>query len=149
MLTYPQIVKRTPTLRKENSKYAVVAEPRFGYTADGHAFVAARTWTTKVKDSYGHIVRKPPEPKYVTVVEFLDKSLHVNISCSCPDFLYRFEVALSLKDAYQIEYSNGALPVVTNPALRAACCKHCIAMYSKIKGIMNQGIFAPLIEKNK
>jgi hypothetical protein len=71
--------------------------------------------------------------RYVTVFVFLDRRLHVIASCSCPDFKYRWEVALNRKQAAEIEYSNGELPVIRNPAMRATFCKHCLALFTKIE----------------
>lgn len=149
MLTFPEIVKRTPKLRQENAKYVKLVSPKFGYTPKGHAFVAVKSWSTKVITRQGLIVKKTNPDKYVTVVEFLDDKLHVNLSCSCPDFMYRFEVALHNNQAANIEYSNGELPVMTNPAMVAACCKHCIALFDRLRGVMTKKMMAPMkVRKN-
>lgn len=37
------------------------------------------------------------------------------------------------KQAADIEYSNGELPVIRNPQMRPAQCKHLVALFNKIK----------------
>lgn len=152
MLTFPQIVRKTPKLRKENSLFVRLSTPKFGYTKKGTAFAAVKSYSTHIKLKDGSVVKHVSPEKYVTVVEFLDNRLHVNLSCSCPDFLYRFEVALNKKGAAQIEYSNGELPTVTNPTMIAACCKHCIALYNSLKGVMTTEMMKPIepvVERKK
>lgn len=144
MLTFPEIVKKTPKLRQHNAKYVKLSAPKFGYTPKGHAFVAVKSYSTKVLTPTGILIKNPNPDRYVTVVEFLDDKLHVNLSCSCPDFMYRFEVALNKNEAADIEYSNGALPTMTNPQMVSACCKHCIALFNKLKGVMTKKMMAPM-----
>jgi len=48
----------------------------------------------------------------------------IRVSCNCKDFLFRREVALTLKNAAEIRYSNGDMPIETNPQLIPATCKH-------------------------
>lgn len=48
-------------------------------------------------------------------------------SCECPYFCYHAEVALQRKGSSDVNFSNGALPKVTNPRLVAHACKHVVA----------------------
>jgi hypothetical protein len=50
------------------------------------------------------------------------------VSCPCERFTYYFEVALAKKGASKIKYSNGDMPVVTNPHMITGLCKHLIAL---------------------
>ena len=44
--------------------------------------------------------------------------------CSCPYFKYTVEVALWLREASSIIFSNGAYPRIRNPSARPFLCKH-------------------------
>lgn len=70
--------------------------------------------------------------KYSTSLTFIkgDKAV---LSCSCDDFMYRWEYALAKKGGAEIKYSNGEAPGNSNPTLIAGCCKHVIALYNKLQ----------------
>lgn len=46
------------------------------------------------------------------------------VSCSCEDFRYVHEVALTAAGSSSVEYSSGAIPHVKNPRGRIGLCKH-------------------------
>lgn len=50
------------------------------------------------------------------------------IWCSCPSFLYNWEVALTAVGSSNIVDSNGEKPVIRNPAMKPGCCKHQVAL---------------------
>ena len=139
MLTLPQIVKRVNKRRHESAKYVKIIHMKKGYDSLGRGFVASASYSTKVFDHYRQKFVKNKTGKdgkpnrYVTVIIFLDTYLHVIVSCSCADFKYRWEVALNHKQAADIEYSNGELPVIRNPSMRPAQCKHLVALFNRIK----------------
>ena len=133
MLTLKQIVQKTDPVRIANSKFVRIIKFKSGYTPRGTGYAACQSYSTHHYDSKGRRVINPDKTKYVTVVEFLDKKLHVNVSCSCSDFMYSFEVALHKKGAADIEYSNGMSPDVRNPAHTTACCKHLVQLYFRIR----------------
>jgi hypothetical protein len=139
MLTLPQIVKRVNKRRHESAKYVKIVHQKKGWDSLGRGYVASASYSTKVWDHYKQKFVKNKTGKngkpnrYVTVIIFLDTYLHVIVSCSCADFKYRWEVALNHKQAADIEYSNGELPVIRNPQMRPAQCKHLVALYNKIK----------------
>jgi len=54
----------------------------------------------------------------------ISKEAPVWVSCSCPDFLYRWEVALAHRNNSSVIYSNGAYPKITNPQMTPGVCKH-------------------------
>ena len=139
MLTLPQIVQRTAGRRKESAKYVKIVYVKKGWDSLGRGFVACASYSTKIWSPLKQrFVKNTTGPngkprRYVTVIVFLDPRLHVISSCSCADFKYRWEVALNHKQAAEIEYSNGELPVIRNPSMRAAQCKHLIALYWHIE----------------
>lgn len=55
------------------------------------------------------------------------------LSCSCDDFMYRWEYALAKKGGAEMKFGPGDPPVATNPTLIAGCCKHIIALYNKLQ----------------
>jgi hypothetical protein len=68
---------------------------------------------------------------YDTTIEFYPKN-KVILSCSCPDFMYRWEYALSKRGAARIVYGNGDPPDEANPKLRPGCCKHLVALHDHL-----------------
>jgi hypothetical protein len=134
MLTLPQIAQRLNERRKQSAKYVRIIHVKKGWDSLGRGYVACASYSTKIWDNYKRkFVLNKVRNRYVTVIVFLDTRLHVVVSCSCPDFKYRWEVALNHKQAAEIEYSNGELPVIRNPTMRATNCKHLYALYQKIK----------------
>jgi len=139
MLTLPQIVKRVNKRRHESAKYVKIIHMKKGWDSLGRGYVASASYSTKIWDHYKqkfvkNTTGKGGKPnRYVTVIIFLDTYLHVIVSCSCADFKYRWEVALNHKQAAEIEYSNGELPVIRNPTMKPAQCKHLVALFNKIK----------------
>lgn len=133
MLTIYQIVKKANRLRLEGAKYVRITDMKKGYDSQGRGFVACASYSTHLIGEDGKPIKNPHPHKYVSVITFLDRKLNVQVSCSCADFLYRWEVALHNKGAAEIEYSNGAFPTMTNPAGKHATCKHLISLYNKIK----------------
>lgn len=132
MLTLPQIIKRTTRLRHEGAKYVRMTDVKKGYDSKGRGYVACASYSTHIINNEGRPVKNPNPQKYVTVFVFLDEQLHVQMSCSCADFTFRWETALHEKGAAEIEYSNGDMPMSTNPQMRAACCKHCVSLFNRI-----------------
>jgi len=59
----------------------------------------------------------------------------VEVSCSCPDYKYRWEVANKKAGSSRIIFSNGKDPNITNPTFRPGLCKHLIALGSYISGL--------------
>ncbi len=71
--------------------------------------------------------------EYLAMITFVDKALHVHVSCSCDDLTYRYEFSNSLKNAGEIEYSNGEPSDITNPLYKPSLCKHLYQLYLKIQ----------------
>lgn len=133
MLTLKQIVDRTDKLRQYNAKFVRFLRVKKGRDANGHGFIAVQSVSNKVMRPDGRVITKDESTKYITMVTFVDDKLHCKCSCSCPDFLYTWEVALNKKRAAEIEYSNGESPDIRNPARVAGTCKHLVALYYRIQ----------------
>jgi len=133
MLNVHQIAKRVNGFRRSGSKFVRFTDLKKGYLTNGNGYIAGASYSTHVIDSSGKVHKNEDPSKYVTLIEFIDSELHVNISCSCSDFTYRWEWALWNRGAAQIEYSNGDSPDVRNPTYKPAGCKHFFALYEKIK----------------
>lgn len=132
-LNIHQISRRCSRRQRENAAFVRILKTQKGYTASGKGYVACQSYSTHVLNEYGRPVRNESPHKYVTMMIFLDTNLNVKISCSCPDFLYRWEWALHNRGAADIEYSNGDFPDITNPKYKPACCKHLYKLYLNIK----------------
>ncbi len=134
MISFNQIKKYLNPLKYKNSKYVKFKDVRVGFNENKQPFFVARTTSPYIWDP--RLRRRVTNPTkdnvYTTVIEVLNKSGKVKLSCSCPDFLFRHEVALFTKDAADIEYSNGQFPEITNPLLHPSCCKHCLALYEAL-----------------
>lgn len=125
MMTMKQIYRFTPANRIEKASTTVkVIKVKYG--------VDKRTQIpTAVALVYSKDVNKTGKTglyKYPVSIGIMKKR-HVHVSCSCPDFLHRWEYALTKRGASSIQYSNGEPPLETNPALQPGCCKHIIAFY--------------------
>lgn len=127
-----QVMKYAPT-QLMNAAFARAKFMGLRRDLDGRYYARAQTWSTKIFDKrLGRFVSKPSYVKYDTFImihPYKTRRTTIVLSCSCPDFLYRHEVALYKRGGAEVEYSNGRLPKITNPRLRATCCKHCLRFY--------------------
>lgn len=133
-----QVLKYAPT-QLTNAAYARIKEFKgIRKDADGRFYAYAKTYSTKIYDKRLHTWVAKRSPTYYDtfiMVRHYKKSkgyqrqATIVLSCSCPDFKYRHEVALYMKGGSQITYSNGRRPKITNPRLRRTCCKHCLRFY--------------------
>lgn len=134
MLNLRQLANKTTDLRKINSRYVKIkGRPKTGYDSEGHAYIAAQTYSTHVVTEKGVVLRNPSPSKYVTMITFVNKKLDCKVSCSCADNMFRWEVANWYKNASEIEYSNGERPRITNPRLNPGLCKHLFYLFLKIQ----------------
>lgn len=133
MLTMPLIISRTPQQRVLDAGLVKIVEQKAGYLENGDVFFAAKTRSVRERLPNGNIIRLTGSPTYLTVIVLLNKRGHVQCSCSCGDFKYRWEVALERKDAAEIEYSNGQPPIYNNPQMIPSACKHLVKLYQVIK----------------
>ena len=61
---------------------------------------------------------------------------YVMVSCSCPDFMFKFEYRLWSRGAATIHYCNGEPPQTKG---KAGCCKHLVMTFKTLfdKGLLN------------
>lgn len=135
-MKWREIMKFTPRDRKNFAEFVKVLRVKKGRDKNGFAVAMAETMSLVTPD--GQLIKPNKRIKYLTTVTFIDADLNVRISCSCADFLYRWEVPLNKKGAAAIEYSNGQPTRVTNPASVPGQCKHCVALYRKLKSQYGQ-----------
>lgn len=133
-MQFSAIYRRTTNRRKEAAKYVQMLVSKSGYTQEGFGFFAVQSHSTHEYDYKAKVfVPAPAKPKYVTVVTIIDDDLNCLVSCSCKDFLFRWEVALTTHGASEVEYSNGDMPVIRNPTLAPRCCKHLAKLFNKVQ----------------
>lgn len=124
-----QVIKYAPT-QLLNASFARVKKLHgIRRDEDGRIYAYATTYSTKVYDKRTRTWVRKPAKYYDTFIMLNPKKRNVVLSCSCPDFMYRHEVALFKRGGADIEYSNGMVPRITNPRMRATCCKHCLRFY--------------------
>lgn len=131
-MTLPQLAGRTTRDRIDRAQHVKILQTKTGYDNQGQAYIAGQTTTVRKVDDKGKLVRYKG-PKYVTMITFIDRSLHCLVSCSCSDNLFRWEVANTKRKASEVEYSNGDDPTTTNPRMNPGLCKHLYAVYVTIK----------------
>lgn len=132
-MNLPQLLKRTPRSRFRSADYVRLVKLKMGYDKDGKAIAYCQSYSTHIIDQDGNVVKNPTRYHYVTYIKFIDNKLNVNVSCSCPDFMYTWETVLHDKGAAEIEYSNGDPSLIRNPQQRVGACKHTIKLLQKIK----------------
>lgn len=82
-------------------------------------------YTVTALNRYEHMVTIEPEVlNSITKTAKLSSLENIKVSCNCADYKYRFEAANHNIGLSDIIYSNGQLPVETNPGLIPGICKH-------------------------
>lgn len=142
-MQFLRLARQTTKRRREASQYVTFLQAKRGRTREGYGFLAVQSHSThEWNPATNRFEPSNRRPKYVTIVTILDNRTNCIVSCSCADFKYRWEVALSLHDAAEVEYSNGDLPVIRNPQLEARFCKHlyklAVALGSQIRQLAPQ-----------
>jgi len=131
MMKWREILRNTPKDRRSLAEFVKILRIKKG--RDKKGFAVAMAETVSLISPSGEAIKPSNRVKYLTTVTFIDSDLHVRVSCSCHDFLYRWEVPLNKKGAAAIEYSNGEPTRVTNPSNISGMCKHLVALYKKLK----------------
>lgn len=121
-MTLKKLLYRTTEDRKTRANYVRILEMKASHDEYGRGFVAARTYSRYKVNEQGRLIPNADPNHYVTQITFLDRRLHVHISCSCADNMFRWETANSYENAAEIEYSNGDAPNVTNPRYNPGLC---------------------------
>lgn len=139
MLTLKQLAARTSKARKVRAEYVKIVGMKTGYTKEGLGYVASRAYTTHKPNHRGKMVKVKQPVRHTSMITFINQKLKCNVSCSCGDNTFRWEVANTLRGASDIEYSNGELPEIRNPKLRSSLCKHLLKLYWKIQDKLPPG----------
>lgn len=78
-------------------------------------------------------VRATDGPRYVVIRLYQDPTGEYTdqskcwCHCSCPDYLYRWEVAVSSRGSSSVINSNGEYPKIRNPRIVPKMCKHLVS----------------------
>jgi len=128
-MTMEGIMRNTPPGRVKGSTEVrithVIAQPSI-------PSVTTQTYTPGHKDKYKTSVAFKRDVKGKLLK-------YVQVSCSCPDFMYTWEVALHNKGAAPIMYSNGEPPEERNPKELSGVCKH---LYAVMGAMLRRNTFA-------
>jgi hypothetical protein len=124
-LTFKTILRTTPANRFNSANHVKISKIKVSRKGGVAVKAVARSFTPGSSSSYD------------SEIQFLPGN-SVKLSCSCDDFLFRFEYALFRRGAADIRHSNGEPPEIRNPAFTPGCCKHLIALREVLvdKGIM-------------
>jgi hypothetical protein len=87
--------------------------------------------TRTVRDAKGVRILSPKQREYKTTIEVYDKG-KVKVECTCDQHWAFWEVALYEQGSADIKHSNGKQPNTTNPRKIAGCCKHVVALATKL-----------------
>jgi hypothetical protein len=128
-----QLVKSSDKMRKLNARLVKVVGYKAGKDRNGIPTAISKTYTPREIGVDGRIVPAKDHNKYVSSIKFLDPKLNVKVSCSCPDYCFRWEVANHKHGASDIIYSNGEPPLERNPNNKPGLCKHLLALRALIK----------------
>ncbi len=128
------LVTKSEAFRKINSKLVRVVQYKAGRDKKGYAVAMARTYSRREVNVHRHLVPARDRNKYVSSIRFLDKKLNVEVSCSCPDYVFAgWEWSNAQVGASKIIYGNGEPPDLKNPGHRPGLCKHLIALRALVK----------------
>lgn len=134
MKTLDELVRLTDRGRRINAKFVRTIGYKTGIDKQGIPTAVSRTFTRVEYTVTKRFIPARDQNRYTSSVKFLKKSpMYVKVSCSCPDFLYRWEFALEQVGAADIIYGNGEPPDDTNPKYNPSLCKHLVALRTKIK----------------
>ena len=115
-----KIINATPPDRIELSSFVKITDVRTGTSkSSGKVRLVAKTRS---------LGKKEYERNHYSSMLENHGSGRFRLSCSCDDFMFRWEYALAMRDGAQILYGNGEPPVDTNPRMKPGCCKHLIAL---------------------
>lgn len=133
MMKLSQLMNSSERMRKLNSKFVKILNYKEGRDKSGQAVAMAKTYTPYELNVHHRIQPSKDKNRYVSSITFIDKKLNVKVSCSCPDYMYRWEFANAQAGAADIIYGNGDEPGSTNPGNVPGLCKHLIALRSAVK----------------
>lgn len=121
--TFKELYQITSDARRKRAENTHTKPPTIKVDSKGREYLVFNVKsdpTTEDKRHKGYI-------KFLDIGVTQHKS-NIECSCDCKDFKYRWEVSNKMIGASVIKYSNGAFPVVTNPAMLPSLCKHIASM---------------------
>jgi hypothetical protein len=124
-----RILKNVDFGRHERAEYVRITGLKTGVSKSTGLFKAiSKAYSKKQGDPKGYV--------YACAVTQIDAKSNVKVSCSCSDFMYRWEYRLWQKGAADIHYCNGEAPVTPG---KPACCKHLVMTFKSLfeKGFLN------------
>ncbi len=131
-LSLRELIKASDPLRMERANYVVhVKTPKRLKTPKGLPAVEAVAW-------YEDLLRPnstEAKTEYKVQVVGLDsqtlpicRQKRVLVSCSCADWVYRWEYANAVHGATRVIYGNGQAPRMTNAGNAYGLCKHTLGL---------------------
>lgn len=128
-----QLLKTSESMRKLNSKFVKVVNYKAGRDKKGLAVAMAKTYTPLEFNVHRNVVPARDKNRYVSAITFLDKNLNVEVTCSCPDYVYSgAEYNNAQVGASKIIYGNGEPPDASK-SQKPSLCKHLIALRALVK----------------
>jgi hypothetical protein len=129
-LTLKKMMHESLIIDLNNSKNVHVLGTKFTLSAKGRKAVIGTCQSVQTKASH------KPEKYKCSIIGLEDEgplsAQKCMVSCPCERFTYYYEVALTKKGASKVKYSNGDMPVVTNPNMLTGMCKHLIALSKEL-----------------
>lgn len=128
-MTTMAILKNVDFGRHERAEYVKIIGLKTGKSKRTGLFKA-------VSRAYSRRRGSRTSYKYACAITQINIRQHVRVSCSCPDFMFRWEYRLWKRGAADIIYCNGEPPQTPG---KAACCKHLVMSFKTLfeKGFLN------------
>ena len=139
-LTLRKLFRNTPRLMINNAMDVNVIKFKVTKTRSGMPAIQAVTLTD---DPWRPNRTKRPRDTFIIGLDVdkqgekdINKPVNAHkrviVSCSCEDYMFRWEYANAAHGASRIIYGNGDPPEYTNPLLAYGLCKHLVALAKKI-----------------
>ncbi len=142
MLTLDYILRLTDPRRKWKAanlvkilqaKQGITEDPQFGPVP----YFAAKTQSVKEQMPNGNIIKLTHSPKYLSMFTIIPdrkkRKVFVKADCSCFDFRYRWDYALHAKDGSDLLQAIDQPPVIRNPQMKTAMCKHLVLVATRLR----------------
>ncbi len=127
-----KLIAVSDKMRKINARFVIITGYKNGFDRAQVPTAICRSYTRK-EYKLGRVKDASDKNKYTTKIQFISRKYDVKVSCSCPDFTFRWEVANHRAGVSDIKYSNGEPPTTTNPNMKPGGCKHILAMAKFLK----------------
>ena len=134
MKTISELVRISDRIRRINARFVKIIGYKTGVDKNGIPTAVCKTFTPLEYTVTKRVVPAHDTNRYTSSIKFLQKGTrYVKVSCSCPDYMYRWEFANAQVGAGDIIYGNGDAPDETNPKYNPGLCKHLLALRTKVK----------------